>query len=114
MIMNDLDKNIEEAKRMRLGEEMRTAVRKRITYAVESEEEYTSDQFDYWVECLNSAAGWVGDEDLSAAIYRDIGMLISDKGTLKSLPVYYEGLLDSESDTIYREGSDERADESDK
>jgi len=96
------DQMISDAKRLKLGGVMRLAVLDRIEQASLDEEEYTEEQFVYWIECLNSAAGWVDSPKVASGIYRDIGYLLSAKGDTDGAIRYFEGSLDAYPETDMR------------
>ena len=105
LMMNDLEilnKRIDDASRLKLGGPMRLAVLKRIEWAATNEEEYTDEQFAFWIDCLNSAAGWVQNDMVTSGIYRDIGWLLSAKGDKEGALRYYEGALDAYPETSMR------------
>ena len=100
--MANYDKQIDDALRLKLGGPLRLAVLKRIKQAALEEEEYTEEQFAFWIDCLNSAAGWVDNNTVVSGIYRDIGFLLSAKGDTEGAIKFYEGSLDADPDTAMR------------
>ena len=97
--MNEFNKRIEDAKQMKNGGLLRIAVMDRLNYAVQTGEEYTEKQFEYWMDCLTSAAGWVEDNEIAAGIYRDMGMLYAAKGEKEEAIKYLQGSLDTFPET---------------
>jgi len=100
--MDRYDQQISDAQRLKLGGVMRIAVLERIEQANLNDEEYTEEQFNYWIECLNSAAGWVDDPEVASGIYRDIGYLLMAKGDKDGAIRYFEGSLDAYPETDMR------------
>lgn len=111
MNISEIDKRIEDALRLRLGGPMRIAVLNRIEQAAANGEEYTEEQFYFWIDCLNSAAGWVDDNEVASGIYRDIGCLLAAKGDTEGAIKYFEGSLDADPDTAMRFDIERRLEE---
>jgi len=101
-MINNYEQQIKDAQRLKLGGVMRLAVLDRIQQASIDGEEYTEEQFNYWIECLNSAAGWVENPQVASSIYRDIGYLLGAKGDNDEAIKYFEGALDTFPETLYR------------
>ena len=76
---------------------LKTAISRRPDIA-----KYTEEQFAFWIDCLNSAAGWVDNNTVVSGIYRDIGFLLSAKGDTEGAIKFYEGSLDADPDTAMR------------
>lgn len=109
--MNKYDKLIEDALRLKLGGPVRIAVLNQIEQAAANGEEYTEEQFYFWIDCLNSAAGWVDNNEVASGIYRDIGCLLAAKGDIEGAIKYFEGSLDADPDTAMRFDIERRLEE---
>ena len=101
-MINNYEQQIKDAQRLKLGGVMRLAVLDRIQQASIDGVEYTEEQFAVWIECLNSAAGWVDSPRVASGIYRDIGYLLAAKGDTDGAIRYFEGAIDVFPETDYR------------
>lgn len=95
------DTQIELAKKHNLGGALRLAVLQRIKKAAITHEQYTDEQFEYWMSCLESAAGMTDDKTVKAGIYRDMGWLYDSYGNSEKAVEYYRKSIETDYKTAF-------------
>ena len=96
-----LDNQIELAKEHNLGGALRLAVLHRIKKAAQMHEQYTDEQFKYWMSCLDAAAGMVDDKTVEAGIYRDLGWLYDSYGSNDRAVMYYRKSIEADQKSAF-------------
>ena len=69
---------------------MRLAVKNRVKFAAVTREQYTDEQFKYWMSCLRAAADMVEDMSVKSGIHRDLELLYDAYGDFGEAIKHYQ------------------------
>ena len=84
------------------------AVKNRVKFAAVTREQYTDEQFEYWMSCLREAADMVEDMSVKSGIHRDIGLLYDAYGDFGEAIKHYQRSIELLPRTPMRQELKER------